>query len=594
MFVYEKLLIIVCVQKTRENLLSRNTNVRIVDPKGDNMRKHMLQIPESNKHLVASEEGVYISFPGVAKAKDGGLVCSYIRSDTHKKRTTDIMVARSEDGGLTWKDHKAIAHADVYNQGCVYVVPRINAISDGRIVLICDKGKRTPNGQFYKLSTWVLHKEMVNELFWSHDGGRTWEGPYPIDDVGGEPEYIHELSNGSLMFTRTEVAYTDEHFPFNQAVYNDLDNKEKYGTITGMKVYYQAVAVFSDDRGATWTRTSLLADNSLYSDAEAGFAEIAPGSLLAVTRCCDCIGRYGQPSRLLRSEDYGVTWDHGVLAPFYGHRPTLGILESGKALVVFRNRPGTNATYAFVFDPNEKFAYQPNSYIWDEADCMLEQDVMTIRTQEGREHAVQFILYPAQHGTSRVEVETELRLEAADVNGCSISAGCRIRFMPSRICLADRPEEGFDCITEEWHHYRIIREGEELTIYVDGELKLQANTHGVSTRAVSFGNAHFEPHISGNESVSHWRSFQLKVDNPDDYSVEWQWDAMHGYPDQFRRDRFVKLDPSYSTFGGDNGYAQWTQTEDQSIVILDYTRPSPTDTYPLVRSYVIREEQLLP
>ncbi|WP_127586363.1 sialidase family protein [Paenibacillus koleovorans] len=559
---------------------------------GGTIRKQMLQIPDANKHLVAFEEGVYISFPGVAKTKDG-LVCSYLRSDSHKKKTTDIMIARSEDGGLTWTDHQVIAHADVYEQGCIYVVPRINALSNGRLVMICDKGQRTPNGKFYKLSTWVLNKEMVNELFWSLDNGITWDGPYEIDNVGGEPEYIQELSNGTLMFTRTEVAYTDERAAINQAVYNDLEDKEKYETMTGMKVYYQSVAVFSEDSGVTWSRTAYLANNPLYSDAEAGFTEISPGNLLAVTRCCDCVGRYGQPSRMLRSRDYGATWDHGVLAPFYGHRPTIGMLHSGKALAVFRNRPGTNATYAFVFDPHETFEYEPNSFIWDEADCTLEQDSLTIRTYEGREHAVQFILYPAQHDTSRVEIETELRLEEADENGCCISAGCRIRFMPGRICLADRPETGFDCRTDRWHRYRIIREGEELTIHVDGELKLQASTRGISTRAIHFGNAHFEPHLTGNESISHWRSFSLQVDNPDDYSIRWHWNAAQGYPDQFRRDRFVKLDHCFSTFGGDNGYAQWTQLEDDSIVILDYTRPSPSDMYPYIRSYVIHENQLV-
>jgi hypothetical protein len=550
----------------------------------------MRTIAESNKHLVAEEEGMYISFPGIARAREWLVVC-YLRTDKHLRTKTDIMIARSLDGGRTWIDHRSIAYTDAFAQGSVYVVPRINALADGRLVVICDRGLRNPQTDFQYLSTWVYNKEMWNELFWSHDDGLTWEGPQRIDDVGGEPEYIQQLSNGSLMFTRAEVGELEPRLRFNPATYFEFGNPAKYDWFPGVMVYYKQAAVFSEDGGQSWERRSFITDHPLYSDAEAGFTEVRPGHLLAVTRCADHGTRYGQPSRIIRSADYGLTWDQGELAPFHGHRPTLGMLQSGQALAVFRNALGTNATYAFVFDPEERFTYQPNSFIWHEPDCRLENGIMTIRTEEGPERAVRFQLYPAQNDVSLVELETEMRVEAADENGCLISAGCWLRFEPDRVSLADRPEQGFELDTREWHRYKIVRQYHEIAVYVDGQLMLRTNTVGLATRTVSFGNRYIQNQAARNRSVSHWRSLSYRVDNPDDYSVEWQWQASAGYPDQFRRDRFVLLDRSGFS-AGDNGYPQWVQQEDGSIVIIDYTKGSPAAKQPFIRAYTVTEAEL--
>jgi hypothetical protein len=50
--------------------------------------------------------------------------------------------------------------------------------------------------------------------------------------------------------------------------------------------YYRNTAVFSDDQGKTWNRTSVISDDPLIGDS---------GSAL------------GQPSRMIFSEDFGRT-----------------------------------------------------------------------------------------------------------------------------------------------------------------------------------------------------------------------------------------------------------------------------------------------
>ncbi len=83
------------------------------------------------------------------------------------------------------------------------------------------------------------------------------------------------------------------------------------------------------------------------------------------------------------------------------------------------------------------------------------------------------------------------------------------------------------------------------------------------------------------------------MDNKDDYSLDWKWNARDGYPDQFRRDRMVALD-----YSADSGYSGWAQTPDGTIVILDYTNEQFRNAtfqhapQPLLRSYVTTEDVL--
>ena len=209
---------------------------------------------------------------------------------------------------------------------------------------------------------------MSNHLFWSHDHGRTWDGPHRIDSVGGEPGYICELSDGTLVYTRTESAPTD-------AIWNP--------PLPWGPVYYRNVAVFSDDGGRTWERTAVLTDDPLQSDCEVGVAETAPGHLLAVTRIGLGGGVMGQPSRIVRSADGGRTWGPPSLTPFYGARPAVHRLRSGDLLVAFRNVWGTPGTYALRFGPDEPLPYEPASLIWDEFRCTLDGDVLTSGYRRG-------------------------------------------------------------------------------------------------------------------------------------------------------------------------------------------------------------------
>lgn len=551
-----------------------------------------LAIPESAKFTVSRTEypglhnpnprGWYYKCANVVLAQDGSLVACWQLSDNHTSLTSWIMVARSTDGGKTWSGHRPISHRNVWEHRAIWVVPQMSVLRDGRIVIVCDLGQRSPGQSSPMLSEWQRpERGMSNWMFWSTDHGQTWTEGEKVDSVGGEPGYVRELADGTLAYTRTSSKQTDQ-LRNPPAPWND--------------VYYRNEIVFSDDRGKSWRRTAWLADSPFHGDCEVGLAELAPGRLIAASRIGLGNGRFGHPSRLLYSDDGGRTWPRAHPAPFYGQRVHLGKLQSGKLLATYRNVWGTPGSRALVFDPAERPGFQPTSHLLDETRAELTPEALTLRTTAGRRGAVEFNLYPAQDDKSRVEIEATLKIDETEPNGVAISAGCWVRFETGRISLGDRPAAGFAFDTRGWHTYRIVRDATGIVIFVDGVERLRERIDDLWVRPVRFGNRAVPragDSYSGNRSVSHWRAIAVRVVNDArDYSIDWRWTPAQGYPDQFRRDRTVVLDYAPPA---DGGYSSWTQLPGGKIVILDYTTGGRFDdgATPFIRAYHTSEHELI-
>ena len=524
-----------------------------------------------------------------------GLVAVYRLSDSHTAVATHIMVAFSRDRGRSWFGHRSISSRNVWEHNAVWIAPQLSRLSDGRLVVICDLGRRLPGEDWPRLAHWQRQgRGMANYLFWSDDDGQNWSQPVKCDDVGGEPGYIVELCDGTLVYTRTESV--------EAASFENPPPPEH-------RIYCRNVAVFSDDRGQTWDRTAVVSDDPYHGDAEVGIVELEPGHLLAVTRIGYGNGDYGQPSRFIHSFDAGRTWGQPRLAPFYGQRTAVHRLRSGKLLVTYRNRWGTFASYAFAWDPSEELGFEPASFIWDESRCKLARGELVLSTDRGDENKVFFSLYPALTGEARVEMEAEVRLAGAKSEGCDLFAGCHLRLSAQGIRLVDGEDDDevptgagpapadtgrigwrsklSRLDTSKWHRYRVVRAGGEIVVFVDGRPLLRERADTYENRLVRFG--------SNLPSESHWRSVRATVENKHGHSIDWSWRAEEGgYPDQFRRDRMVLLDAAV-----DSGYSNWDQIEDGTIVVADYTNGAFYDAasrlgpQPHIRAYRISEEELI-
>ena len=549
----------------------------------------MKSIPESSKFIVADHNGVhpinlppvnprgwYHSVTNVVNTPEG-LVASYRLSDNHCAVYTHIMTARSTDGGRTWTDHTCIARANVWEHHRVWVAPQMSRLKDGRLVILADLGHRTSHENWPMLTHWQKpSRGMWNYLFWSEDNGRTWSEPVKCDDVGGEPGFMIETADGTLLYTATVSDETD----------TIEDPPMPWGSI-----YYKNILMASTDGGVTWSKRSDVTDAPFHGDCEVGLVELAPDHLLAVTRVGFGGGSLGNPSRFVHSHDNGRTWGKPSPAPFYGQRTMVGRLQDGRLFTTFRNRWGTFASYAFAWREDEQLGFEPTSFIWEEERCRLEGDVLKAETEAGVPHEVLFSFYPAMDSRARVEVELEVRVPRVGDRGWAfVSAGFPVHLLPDGIAI-ERPdawERSVDATGSMllkprgemgardagvadtvcsldltvFRRLRFVRTGTRLSIHEGDRLIHESDIAGRLERPVRFG-------AQGPAEVE-WKSASVRVTNPHDESIDWSWSAASGtYPDQFRRDRMIRLD-----FSSDTGYSGWAQLEDGTVVITDYTNDS--------------------
>jgi len=536
---------------------------------------------------IREDPGWYMHSAGLATIGNE-LICTYRRTDEHIASISDIWSCLSTDRGRTWTSHQLISPSSFEKDKACWIAPQLGKTRGGRLLLLSDRGNKLSAFDWPMLAQWQQPpRGMSNHLFVSTDRGRTWSAPRKTDDWGGEPSYIIELASGALIYTRTDSKPTQA---------------KKHPAMPWGPTYYRSTAVISRDNGVTWNETHPIFDDPLVGDCEVGLAEFAPGQILAISRIGDAGSRLGQPSRRAVSRDGGRTWSKPTLMPVYAHRPIVGKLANGRMFMSYRNAWGTPGTSVFAFGADEQFTFQPNSFLWDESVCTLDRGHMTIASREGNEGACEFTLYPVEDDDSRVEFEAELLVREARPEACLIGAGVYLRFTPERVELASRPAEGF-AITPGWHSYRIVNHGPRVEVFVDGSKKLDASTEGIHERYVRFGNrARARPArkgdegkrplvsalYAGNAGVTQWRRIHVRVINRRDHSIDWQWTPAQGFPDQFRRDRVLMLEPNGSFSSGNSGYSAWAQLPgDGRIVVADYTSSNPPKAHPVLRAYLL-------
>ena len=397
----------------------------------------------------ATEDDWYMHSVGVA-VLGNEVVCTYRRSDEHIASMAEVWCCRSMNGGRTWTDHKLVSKLGWEPDRACWIAPQLNKTKDGTLVLIIDRGEKISKFDWPMLSQWQMKpRGMSNWIMTSPDNGHTWDGPRKIDDVGGEPSYMVELSNGDWMYTRTDSAPT---------------TAKKYPSMPWGPNYYRSTAVFSSDRGKTWGRTVELTDDPLVGDCEVGVAEYAPGKLIAISRIGDAGSVLAQPSRFVYSEDYGRTWSKPRLGPAIRSSRHVRKLRDGRLFATFRNgSSGTTGTCALAWRPDEQLPYQPQSFLWDESRSKIRDGAMELHTGEGRSRPRSSCSTRWKTTSHRWSSNSSCGFRKllptpatyARVRGC---ASCRTA------SKWNRPGNGVDLDAAKWHKYRLVNRGFRLAL----------------------------------------------------------------------------------------------------------------------------------
>jgi sialidase-1 len=258
------------------------------------------------RFVVSRDDAVYQAWPDVALTRSGALVCVFSECTHHGDRSyTRVMLTTSFDRGRHWTPKRPLSEP-LYRKtedDPFWDCARIGMLTDGRLYVVADRvaGGDEGNQGVARQSNWV---------FFSQDDGEAWDGPHLTPVRGIVPDRLAELRSGRWVLS----AHTER-----QPDGSDLWTERCW---------------LSDDRGVTWRGPNTIAAVPGMMLCEGSVAELPGGELVCLMRENSHRGLDAFKSV---SRDGGETWGEPVPFPLPGcHRPVVGILASGKALVTYR------------------------------------------------------------------------------------------------------------------------------------------------------------------------------------------------------------------------------------------------------------------
>ena len=264
------------------------------------------------KHIVSRDDSIYEAFPDVALTRSGKLVCVFAECTHHRDRGyTQIALTTSVDRGRTWLPKRPLCDAlrgDPKTDPW-WNCPRISALSDGRLAVMCDRiaGREQHIGG-----------EQSNRLWLSEDEGETWGDPLVTPAYGIVPDQLVELRSGPHRGRWVVAAHA------------------RLGTAE-VPLWSQRCWL-TDDEGATWSGPVKIAQVPGLQLCEGGIVELPEGELVCFMR--ENSGQ-GQGAYKSISTDGGQSWEGPFRFPLPGcHRPVPGMLQSGLAMVTHRFMQG--------------------------------------------------------------------------------------------------------------------------------------------------------------------------------------------------------------------------------------------------------------
>ena len=535
-------------------------------------RSQMMRLSADRRVTIAEADGHYLCRVDVAQSSSGRLICAFLDNSDHSGRGdpgdfSHVGVSVSDDNGATW-------HAPNNSEESYELVARGWWDTDGyghKVVNISYHPELGSNGVTV-INTGRVYNEVVHPdaaahhiLFWSADDGVTWSTQsltnQALDNVS--PDRIRVLDNGDWVI---------------------LGHSTRRPTVWLPQSRGEETLLRSTDQGKTWQPvTELVQSQDHKSWHESSLLDTGGGNLVVYM---DDMTWQSYPTFRCYSRDYGHNFSPPVMAPWFGQKNESGLLNSGNVFNLFRTQ-GTEEGYtAWLGDPFETNNIMPvTSFCYEQNRIRLYPDRLTLDSGEGNFEAAMYTLPPTVDPSDRVTFKATMRCLSADELACHIDVGLPVIIRTNRVELLDDPSIGFNLDATQWHDYEIDRDGSNLTIRCDGVLQIRENVSahiqnsglgGDSTgRSIKFGNYtdDFGHEIfSENSGLSEWQSVEVTLESELFPSYHWEWlitDQV--YPDQYKRDRLIMLEPEGADWSTDYGYGGWTQLDDGSIYVVDYT-----------------------
>ncbi len=258
------------------------------------------------KFVVSRDDGIYEAFPDVALMPSGKLICVFLECAHHTDRSyTRIMLSSSTDRGRSWTPK--LSFSEPIQDGYAWNCPRITLLPDGRVVVLADHGPSRGKDKQCLFN---------NYLWFSHDEGKTWDGPHITPALGIVPDRLLELPSGRWIIS---CHYSNPISGFVE-----------------QRLWY------SDNQGAAWQGPVTVAAQKGLNLCEVSILSLPNGVLVSFLR--ENSGE-GKDCYKAISHDEGKHWDGVYKFPLPGcHRPVAGILRSGRILITYRfmqgGRPG--------------------------------------------------------------------------------------------------------------------------------------------------------------------------------------------------------------------------------------------------------------
>jgi len=275
------------------------------------MSIHVKDLPSTKRHVLGKDSG---HFPAIASAGGDHAVIIYRAGAGHMGKGGRLDAVITEDGGDSWSEPFLVADDewDVRETG-IGVTPSGIIVAGYMIDKNYTDEPRGYDHQRKDYETWVTR---------SHDGGRTWEKPYPLSckEFWGYSPYRQNLlmSDGSMLM----------------GVYGSPGWNKAGPAALG------SVLVRSADEGLTWNLWSVVAGDM----NESAFLSLKDGRLLAVMRSekdGDLYSSFGDAG--------GHAWTKPVKVTQMGRiPPSLVRLSNGGILLAYGVRIGPSGALGVI------------------------------------------------------------------------------------------------------------------------------------------------------------------------------------------------------------------------------------------------------